>query len=414
MRQGWGINGVRQAVPTGMAEPSRAPLLRVLAGLVGAVLVGAIALGAGTPRAAGSPDTIRAAVDRAFQPLLGQYDIPGMAVAVTVDGRRYFFDYGVAATQGGPAVSRHTLFEIGSVSKTFTATLASLAQNTGAISLDAHPSAYWPELRGSGVDTANLRELGTYTAGGLPLQFPDTVTDDAGMLAYFREWKPTAAPGESRRYSNPSIGLLGYLTSRAMRGDFGDLLQAQVFSRLGLSSTYIRVPDSELNRYAWGYDKANQPTRVSPGVFDSEAYGVKTTAADLIGFIEANIAPDGLDPELRRAIEGTHVGYYQVGDMVQGLGWERYSYPVPVDVLLAGNSTGMAMEPHPAQSIGPGQAPVGPALFNKTGSTDGFGSYAAFVPDRHIGIVMMANKNFPIPARISAAHAVLEELAAPR
>ncbi|MHC9296062.1 class C beta-lactamase [Mycobacterium sp. LTG2003] len=377
---------------------------------VSAAVVAALALVCAVPHATAVPDPVQAAVDRAFRPLLEQYGIAGMAVAITVDGRRYFTEYGLATNQGGPAVSRHTLFEIGSISKAFTATLAAYAQDTGAISLDAHPSAYLPELRGSALDAATLRELGTYTAGGLPLQFPANVTDDAGMRAYFREWAPTAAPGESRRYSNPSIGLLGHLTSRAMRGEFADLMQAQVFSRLGLSSTYIHVPDSAMDRYAWGYDKADQPTRVSPGVFDAEAYGVKTTAADLIGFIEANIAPYRFDASLQRAIDGTHIGYYRVGDMVQGLGWERYSYPVSLDALLAGNSSTMAMEPQPAQPIEPGELPAGPALFNKTGSTDGFGSYVAFVPDRRIGIVMLANKNFPIPARVAAAHAVLQEL----
>jgi beta-lactamase class C len=50
-------------------------------------------------------------------------------------------------------------------------------------------------------------------------------------------------------------------------------------------------------------------------------------------------------------------------------------------------------------------------LFSKTGSTNGFGAYVAFVPDRRIGVVMLANRNLPIPARIQAAHAVLERLA---
>jgi CubicO group peptidase (beta-lactamase class C family) len=43
---------------------------------------------------------------------------------------------------------------------------------------------------------------------------------------------------------------------------------------------------------------------------------------------------------------------------------------------------------------------------------NGFGSYAAFVPEKRIGIVMLANKSFPIPAPIAAAYAVLEQLAA--
>jgi hypothetical protein len=50
-----------------------------------------------TVRAADSSSKITAVVDRAFRPLLEEHDVPGMAVAVTVDGREYFFSYGVAS-----------------------------------------------------------------------------------------------------------------------------------------------------------------------------------------------------------------------------------------------------------------------------------------------------------------------------
>ncbi len=77
-----------------------------------------------------------------------------------------------------------------------------------------------------------------------------------------------------------------------------------------------------MDRYAWGMSKAGKPVRVTPGVLDSEAYGVKTTAADMIRFVEANMDGAVLDDTLRRAIAATHAGYYRVGDMTQGLGWE--------------------------------------------------------------------------------------------
>jgi beta-lactamase class C len=165
-----------------------------------------------------------------------------------------------------------------------------------------------------------------------------------------------------------------------------------------------------MDNYAWGHNKANKPIRVNPGVLDAEAYGVKSTAADMIHFVEANIRPENLETPMRRAVEGTHVGYFKIGEMVQGLGWEQYPYPIALDRLLAGNSVTMIMEANAATPLTPPQNPSKPTLFNKTGSTNGFGAYVAFVPEKKIGIVMLANKNFPIPARITAAHAVLEQL----
>lgn len=363
-------------------------------------------------QAADSPGRISAAVGRAFRPLLQEYDVPGIAVAVTLDGQPYFFSYGLASRERNTPVTKDTLFEIGSVSKTFTAIFASYAQTLGKIALDDHPGKYMPQLRDSAIDAARLLNLGTYTAGGLPLQFPDAVTNDAGMVAYFRQWKSSAAPGVQRRYSNPSIGLLGHVTALAMNGDFADLVETELFPRLGLSHSHIRVPEAEMAGYAWGYDKANKPIRVNPGVFDAEAYGVKSTAADMIRFVEANIRPETLEAPMRRAVEGTHIGYFRIGEMVQGLGWEQYPYPITLDRLLAGNSGTIAMEPHAATPLKPPQSPSKPTLFNKTGSTNGFGAYVAFVPEKRIGIVMLANRNFPIPARITAAHAVLMQLSA--
>lgn len=362
--------------------------------------------------AADIPSGIQTAVDGAFRPLLQEYDVPGIAVAVTIDGRQYFFNYGLAAKDTKAPVTQDTLFEIGSVSKTFTATLAAYAETLGEISLDDHPGTYVPELRGSAIDAATLLHLATYTAGGLPLQFPDTVGDAAEMTAYFRQWNPSAAPGGQRRYSNPSIGLFGHIAGLALKADFAALVETRLFPPLGLWHSYVRVPAAEMERYAWGYNKTNKPTRVNPGVFDAQTYGVKATSADLIRFVEANIKPESLEPSIRRAVEGTHVGYFKVGELVQGLGWEQYPYPVTLDRLLAGNARATSRDASEATPLTPPQAPSQPTLFNKTGSTLGFGAYVAFVPAERIGIVMLANKALPIPARITAAHAVLERLSA--
>lgn len=71
--------------------------------------------------------------------------------------------------------------------------------------------------------------------------------------------------------------------------------------------------------------------------------------------------PQKLKQPLRAAVETTHVGYFQVGAMTQGLGWEQYAY-------------------------------------------------AAFIPQQKIGIVMLANTNFPNEARITASYHVMQQL----
>ncbi|MGW5956951.1 class C beta-lactamase [Methylorubrum thiocyanatum] len=378
--------------------------------LVALVLSG---LSSGPPPAAAEAPSVRIAeaVERAYRPLLKEYDVPGLTVAVTRDGQSAVFTFGLADRAGQRPVTRDTLFEIGSVSKTFTATLAAYARALGRLSLEDAPGRFLPSLRGSALDRVSLLELGTYTAGGLPLQFPDGVAEKAAMIAWFQDWQPSAPPGTQRRYSNPSLGLFGAAAAAALGGNFTDLMETRLFPKLGLRNTFIRIPEAEMDRYAWGYGKGDRPIRVNPGVLDAEAYGVKSSAADMIRFVEANLDPGRLDPPLRQAVEGTHVGYFRVGAMVQGLGWEQYPYPVSLERLQAGHAPAMTLEAQPATRLDPPQVPSGPTLFNKTGSTNGFGAYVAFVPDKRIGLVMLANRAVPIPARIAAAHAVLEVLA---
>lgn len=363
------------------------------------------------PAVAPDADRVAEAVDRAVRPLLKQHDVAGIAVAVTVNGQARFFTYGLAAKDSRVPVTKDTLFELGSISKVFAATAVTYAQAQGRLSLDDHPGRYMPALRGSAIDAATVLHLGTYTPGGLPLQFPDGVRSDAQMIAYFRQWRPAAAPGAARQYSNPSLGLFGHLAGLAMGDSFADLVEGRLLPGLGLHHSHIRVPAAAMASYAWGYNRANQPVRVGPGVFDAEAYGLKSSAADMIRFVELNIRPDGLEPMLRRAVEGTQVGYFRIGDMVQGLGWEQYAWPTTLERLQAGNSETMSRQLNPATALTPPQRPAGPTLFNKTGSTNGFGAYVAFVPAQKTGVVLLANRGIPIPARVAAGHAVLEALA---
>jgi beta-lactamase class C len=354
--------------------------------------------------------TIRDAVDNAINPLMQKYDISGMAVAVTVNGKNYFYNYGVASKETKQPVTNATLFEIGSLSKTFTATLASYAQVNGQLSLSDSVSQHLPYLRGSSFDNISLMHLGTHTAGDFPLQVPDNILNTDQLMDYYKNWKPTLAAGTNRNYSNLGVGLLGVVAAESMHMSFANAMEKKLFPKLGMKHSYINVPADQMKNYAQGYNKTDAPVRVNPGILASEAYGVKTNTADLIRFINANMGLIKLDRKLQRAISDTHIGYFKAGEITQDLIWEQYPNNSALEKLLAGNSVQMIYQAIPAIKLIPPLQLQTTVLINKTGSTNGFGAYALYNPEKKLGIVILANKNYPNDQRVTAAYEILTSL----
>ncbi|MDQ6929095.1 MAG: beta-lactamase [Candidatus Eremiobacteraeota bacterium] len=361
-------------------------------------------------RAGTAQGDIEPVVARAILPVMQQYRVPGMTVGIVINGRRSVYNYGVESKTTARPVTSHTLFEIGSVSKTFTATLVSYAQVSKKLSLSDMASTYLPSLRGSSFDRVSLLNLGTHTSGGLPLQVPTGITNEAQLMTYLHDWKPAHAPGTYRTYSNASIGLLGMIAANSMHKDFRALMEGELFPRMGLKNTYLNVPKSQRKNYAQGYTLADAPVRMTPGVLALEAYGIRTTAGDMLRFVALNMQMLALDQRVQRAITGTHTGYYRIGTMTQDLIWEQYQYPVALKELLAGNSAKISYEANPATALAPPSAPRSEVLINKTGSTNGFSAYVAFIPEKKTGVVILANKSYPIDARVKVAYEILSHL----
>jgi beta-lactamase class C len=177
-----------------------------------------------------------------------------------------------------------------------------------------------------------------------------------------------------------------------------------------MTNSYINVPKAKLGNYAQGYSSNGAPIRMADAVLSAEAYGVRTTATDMIRFVEANMKLVKLDAKLQSAVTATHTGYFKVGEMTQDLIWEQYSYPVDLRTLLVGNSPALIFNATPVLQLTPPQKPREDVLINKTGSTNGFGTYVAFIPERKTGIIILANKNYPIDDRVTTAHRILTEL----
>ncbi|WP_044424515.1 class C beta-lactamase [Pseudomonas avellanae] len=342
--------------------------------------------------------------------VMQENNIAGLSIAITRHGKQQFYNYGVASKATGQPVSSDTLFELGSISKTFTATLATWAQANGQLSLTQSIDTYMPQLRDTRLGKIPVFHLGTHTAGGFSIQVPENVQNTRQLMDYFKAWQPDYLPGTHRTYANPSIGLLGVIAARSMNMPFQEAMQQRLFPALGLNSTYVSVPDDKQVLYAQGYNKLDEPVRVSPGILAAEAYGVKSSSRDLIRFVEANIGLGQHDAPLQRALSDTRIGYFKVGGMTQDLVWEQYPTPIRLDMLLAGNASAM-LNTQKAEAIEAPLAEQPTAWVNKTGSTNGFGGYVAFIAERQIGIVILANKNYPNEERVKLAYRILQHAA---
>lgn len=397
------------------------------------------------PLAATDAADMQTQAHEAFSGAITKYDIPGLVVGVTHRGTHQFYVYGMASRADRVPVTPDTLFELGSVSKLFTATLAALAEQRGLLSLDMPASAFLcgngsagasaaagagadadagagAAAGASGRDGANaghctvgqnmtLMDLATHYSSGLPLQVPAQLTDTPAVIDWLRAWQPTA-PG-TRSYSNISIGLLGHITAQAMGMSYTHAIESVLLPALGMTQSWIGVPAAQMNRYAWGYDRKTQaPIRVTPGVLASEAYGMKSSARDMAAFMDVVLGEAIVSQEVAAAVQRTMQGQLTTAAFTQDMIWEQYAWPADLATMLAANSYDFIMTPQPAQRITPPLAPQTNVVLNKTGATNGFSAYVSVLPAEKLGVVILANRNFPNEARIQATWRLMNALLA--
>lgn len=104
----------------------------------------------------------------------------------------------------------------------------------------------------------------------------------------------------------------------------------------------------------------------------------------------------------------THAGYFQSAGLTQGLVWEEYPYPVRMELLLEGNAA--VFGESAATRLVPPLPPRSDVLINKTGATKGFSAYAAFIPAKKIGIVILANKAYPMKEEVTTGYRILKRI----
>jgi serine-type D-Ala-D-Ala carboxypeptidase/endopeptidase len=193
-------------------------------------------------------------------------------VAVHVQGEQVDLNVqGRARVDAPEALRGDALFEIGSITKTFTALLLADAVVRRQLALTDPVEAALPDgstLRDAAgapirwVDLATQRSGLPRLPGNLRPSMPSDPYNDYGepqLLAFLRDFVPSVERGARCEYSNLGFGLMGYALGRALGSDYPRALASRVLQPLGLTDAYLALPGRNFDRLAGGHDAERLP-----------------------------------------------------------------------------------------------------------------------------------------------------------
>lgn len=267
--------------------------------------------------------------------------------------------------EGGTSHAGDTVFEIGSMTKVFTALLLADMVLDGEISLDDPVQKYLPE--GATVPSRNgkqitLRMLSMQNSGlpRLPGNMPygdpqDPYADytEELLLEFLAGHQLTRDPGEQYEYSNLGVGLLGYALSRAAGMEYEDLLRERILEPLGMADTAIDLSPDQQARFAQGHDQFMRPTSPWAIPVIGGAGALRSTAKDMLKFLEAALDPRSPIAPAMELTLSQRLG--EPGGQQTALGWMILTPPTG-EVLMHGGGTGgfrthMALQPSTGRAV---------------------------------------------------------------
>ncbi|QHL88176.1 serine hydrolase [Nibribacter ruber] len=223
------------------------------------------------------------------------------AVAIYQEGKPvYNRSIGYAMVDGNAKekATTATRYRIGSISKTFTATLILQLIEEKKLALNTPLSTFFPEFENASAITvehllnqhSGLMSFTSVPTYGLYMTQPKTQAD---MLAIMASLKPIAEPGAKYDYSNTNYVLLGYIVERVTKKPYAQVLQEKIVDKLKLKDTYYGGKIDRTKKEAASFKFINNQWSLAPETDMSIPHGagaIVSTTKDLAVFINGLFA----------------------------------------------------------------------------------------------------------------------------
>lgn len=295
-------------------------------------------------------DPHRPALQGALDEALRTHGVPGAVLGVIHQGERLVLAGGCANVATGIDVTPDTLFQVGGISKAYTATLVMQLVHAGLVELDEPVRGALQEFRVRD-DTATLtitpRQLLSHTSGIEGDHFLDCGRNPDALWRYvstLEEVGQLHPPDDLFSYCNAGYGVLGRLVEEATGDHFARALQRRLLRPLALERTMTLAEQAIVHRVAAGHHRAADGSAVvAPWVlsrFNVPIGGVLTTADDLLTFAAMHVG-GGRSADQRQVVPAKAIAEMRNGEVdvpgtrdEWGLGWrlERWG-----DLAVAGH-----------------------------------------------------------------------------
>jgi CubicO group peptidase (beta-lactamase class C family) len=212
---------------------------------------------------------IRAELEAKVAELAKENKVPGVAVGIYSGGEELYIYHGVTSIENPLDIDGHTLFQIGSTTKTFTATAIMKLVELGKIDLDAPVRKYIPELELKDEDVAKkvtVKQLLNHTAGWNGDVFDDTGDGDDALAKFIdimARLEQVTPLGSTFSYNNASFAVAGRVIEKVTGKTYEAAVKELVLDPLGLTESLFFPNDIMTHKFVQGHAKTKDVVKVT-------------------------------------------------------------------------------------------------------------------------------------------------------